>query len=321
MAKCSVCGAPAVITLRSQRRSLCSEHLIEYVESRVEKVLRKARVRGGSLILAAISGGKDSATMLAALSRLSSRMGFRVIALHIDLGIGEYSRRSREASLSLTKMLDVPLVIIDLKEAIGATIPELARGSRRPVCGVCGLVKRYVINAAAVELGASYAALGHNADDIAAYALKSFLTQDLEYIAKLGPYTESIEGLAVGRLRPLYEISEKESFVYAVVNKLPFYHEECPNVDPEQLEVQLKEHISRLEQSKPGIRLGLLKRMSKRLSEYPSVEAEAKACRHCGLLASAEECSFCRLTQRVLGKPLGLKLRNYIRFRISAIKA
>ena len=313
VAKCSICGAPAVAYVGYQRKHLCSTHYVWLVENKVRRALRRYKMASrGDTLLVAISGGKDSAATLGALTKLSSEFGYRVIALYIDLGIGEYSKKSREAAVKLASQLGIPLIIVDLKEAIGATIPELARLSKRPVCSVCGLVKRYVTNAVAVEIRASALALGHNADDLAVYNLKSFMNQDLEAISKLGPKTEGIEGVAVGRIRPLYEVYEKEAFLYAFLTGLPFIHDECPYVDTRSIERKLKESLNAIESEKPGTKIMMVRGLAKRIRDYPKPKGGIRRCRICGLLASGEICSFCRLTSKILGEAKGPRLRKYV---------
>ena len=314
--RCKLCGRPAIAYVRSMRAHLCESHFWEYFERRVMRILRRAGVRRGSRVLVAVSGGKDSAAVLEALARLRGVVGFDMAALHIDLGIGDYSRASREAAVEAAAKAGVPIAVVDLREAIGMGIPELAMRARRPPCSVCGLVKRYIINAAAIEAGADYVAMGHNADDIVAYALKAFISQDLEALSKLGPATESMPGLAVGRVRPLYMLSEKESFLYAYTRGAPFTHMECPNVTRRQAEVKLKAWFIELERSMPGIRDQLLGNLARRYRDYPHPPGAASACPTCGLLSSGGECSFCRLTRRVVGKPLGPAMRAYIRERL-----
>ncbi|MEB3860085.1 MAG: MoaD/ThiS family protein, partial [Desulfurococcales archaeon] len=178
-ARCGKCGGEAVAYSRYMRMYLCSSHLVELVESKIRRALKRyGMVSRGDLVLVAISGGKDSSTLLGALAKLSRELGFSLLGFHIDLGIGDYSRRSLEASKLLAERAGVPMAVVSVAEITGMTIPELASKARRPVCSVCGLVKRYLINAAAVEAGASAVALGHNADDIIAYNMKSFIAQD-----------------------------------------------------------------------------------------------------------------------------------------------
>ncbi|MCE4613123.1 MAG: TIGR00269 family protein [Desulfurococcales archaeon] len=316
-ARCGKCGAIAVTYSRYARMYLCERHLVELVEGKVRRALKRYRMAGeGDRVLVAISGGKDSSAVLWALSRLSRELGFSLIGFHIDLGIGEYSKKSLDASRLLARKAGVPLVIVSVREVTGMTVPELASKSRRPVCSVCGLVKRYLINAAALEAGATVVALGHNADDMVAYNLKSFMSQDLEAISKLGPKTPSIGDLAVGRIRPLYEVYEKEAYLYSLLNGLPFIHEECPMLDQDSLEHNIKKYVNMLEEKKPGTKITMLRTLAKRIKEYPTPQAPLGKCKHCGLIASGDECSFCRLTRKLLGEPLGPKAREIIRSRM-----
>jgi len=320
--RCSVCGAPAVAYLPYARLALCKTHFVEYIDRKVGRVLRRvSALRPGGLIVAAVSGGKDSTAMLASLAKHARSSGTRLLAVHIDLGYGDYSLRSREAAEKACRELGVPCLVIPFEDVVGVSVYELARRSRRPVCSVCGIVKRYVLNALAVEAGADYVALGHNGDDILAYALKSFLNQDLGYIAKLGPSTETVPGLAVGRLRPLYEVFEKETLIYVLVSGLPFLHEECPYRPQAPIEQRLKEAMNHLEEEHPGLKISALRRLAKNVKLYERLGGggETGRCRHCGLISAGEECSFCRLTRRVLGEPAGPRVRTWLRERLEEL--
>ncbi|MFZ8855695.1 MAG: hypothetical protein ACO2OX_00640 [Candidatus Nanopusillus sp.] len=64
-------------------------------------------------------------------------------------------------------------------------------------------------------------------DDLLPYIIKDFFLQDLHSISKLGPKTEKIDSL-VGRIRPLYEISEEETKLYAKLSNIPYLEDQCP---------------------------------------------------------------------------------------------
>jgi uncharacterized protein (TIGR00269 family) len=320
--RCSICGAPAVAYLPYARLALCEKHFVDYIDRKVGRVLRRVgALRRGSRIVAAVSGGKDSATMLASLAKHARENGVEVIGVHIVLGFGPYSERSRQAAEEACRKLNVPCLVVSVEELLGVGVYELARRSRRPVCSVCGIVKRYILNAVAVEAGADYVALGHNGDDIIAYAMKSFLNQDLGYIAKLGPATKTVPGLAVGRIRPLYEVFEKETLIYALVSGTPFLHEECPYRPVAPIEQRIKEMMNRLEEEHPGIKMSTVKKLASSVPLYERLagEAEIGRCRHCGLISAGDECSFCRLTRRVLGEPAGPKVREWARSRLAEV--
>jgi len=213
--------------------------------------------------------------------------------------------------------------VVDVEDVVGAPVHVLAARARRPVCSVCGLVKRYLINAVAVELGADYVAMGHNADDIIAYSVKEFMSQNLEALAKLGPATETVEGLAVGRLRPLYEVFEREALLYTLVTGTPFLHEECPYRPTAPIEQRVKEFMNRVEEEHPGTKMMFIRRLQSRMNLYQELAqrkgGEMGRCRYCGMPSAGEVCGFCKLTARVLGSPAGPRVRAALHRMVEAL--
>ena len=320
MVKCSLCGEKAIAIIPYARLRLCKKHLMEYVERKVERALKRYKlVNKGWHVLVAVSGGKDSSTLLRILSKLSKKYMFKLTALYIDLGIRVYSDKSKQAVVKLVEQTSTPLIVVNVKEALGYSVPELAWKTRRPVCSVCGVVKRYILNATAIELGAHTIALGHNLDDLIAYVLKEFINQNLGQISKLGPKTETIDGLAIGRIRPLYEVYERESLLYVLASKTPFLPDECPHVRRDSLEFVLKEQLNKLEEKFPGIKMSLARRLALNIDKYPQLQQELSKCKACGLIASGQLCSLCKLTKQALGEPMGPKLRVYIREKINEL--
>lgn len=311
--KCAVCGEIAIARLPNSKLFLCADHFKEYVERRVLRTIERYRmIERGNRILVAVSGGKDSATMLAILKRLRDALAVEITALHINLGIPNYSDKSEETTRRLTQKLAVPLVVVKVEDLIGMSVPQLARKAGRPVCSACGLVKRYLLNAAALEGGFDKVALGHTLNDMSAYILKTFLTQDLSSTEKLGPYTETTEGVAVSRIRPLYETSELETLLYANFSGLPFVGEKCPHASPSTLEAELKRFMAALNERYRGIEISLVRRIAKS-GKATQVESAAKLCKSCGLISNADLCSYCKITATCTGEPKGSFTRRFLR--------
>ncbi len=196
--RCGICGREAYVRIPYAKLTLCKEHFMEFIVKRVRRTIEEYKLirRGGDLVLVAVSGGKDSSTMLHVLSTLRDSLKFDIVAYHIDQGIPGYSDKARSAVEELARRLNVPLIISTFKEMLGVDQPTLIKGmkSRRPPCSVCGIIRRYSYNALAMELNASSIATGHHADDIASYALKAVLTHDYQSLTKLLPKTEPFEG-------------------------------------------------------------------------------------------------------------------------------
>ncbi|GAB6947925.1 TIGR00269 family protein [Vulcanisaeta sp. JCM 16161] len=328
--RCSICGRRAFVRIPYARLTLCKEHFIEFIRKRVGKVIEEYKlIKGGDTVMASISGGKDSSTMLQVLSELRKDLKFDLVALHIDQGIPNYSEKARSAVEELTRMTGAPLVLITYRELFNMDFPDVIHRDRsgRPPCSICGLTRRYIYNAAAVELNASSVATGHHADDIAAYALKALLIHDYRSLVKLIPRTETMKG-GVAHIRPLYETYERETLLYSIAAQLPFVAQPCPYKPRNVLEDQLKTMFNELERTHPGIKLSFLRGIVRNIDSYMvisradgQVSNETRLCRICGLPTSSEVCAFDRFTQRILGNALGPYTREVVKVKIRGLNA
>ncbi|MCD6324640.1 MAG: adenine nucleotide alpha hydrolase family protein [Desulfurococcales archaeon] len=266
--------------------------------------------------MVAVSGGKDSAASLGTMKALVDRgdLDVKLLPVHVDVGIKGFSEAGKESAVKLSRYLGLDIVVIDVREALGLTVEELAKKVRRPICSVCGLIKRYFLNLTALEVGADGVLLGHHLDDLFAYALKSVLIGDGKQLSKLGPKTES-SGVAVGRGRPLYLITEREALAYAIIRRLPFLKIRCPHVRRESLETQIKAFALTLDEKYPGLRISYMKRLANAAleSEDRITVASPQRCKYCGMPSSGEVCSVCSLTAKALGTPKGPDAVKYVR--------
>jgi len=318
--RCSVCGGIASYFSPALRRHFCDEHFTDTIVERVRRSINKYKLAGKlKRVVVGLSGGKDSVTLLSILQRLADEFGFEILAVHINLGIGEYSKYSEQVCRELTEKLGIPLLVLNLADLLGMTLPQIVRRSRRPACSVCGTIKRYLLNVVGVEACATAVALGHNADDIAAYILKNFFLQNLSAIKKQGPATDPIDGLAVGRVRPLYEILEDETRSYVKAAKLPYVQAACPFKPRHHFEAGIKRALELLEDEVRGLRLDFLRRIAKNLDVYPNPSEPVRACSICGMISSAEVCAFCKLTTRITGRPLGASVRQRVRETLASL--
>ena len=77
---------------------LCGACFPESMQRRVEKTVRRfSMIPKGSKVAVAVSGGKDSGSLLHILKALArGRLNFRMVAIHVDMEIGDFSQASRE---------------------------------------------------------------------------------------------------------------------------------------------------------------------------------------------------------------------------------
>jgi tRNA 2-thiocytidine biosynthesis protein TtcA len=168
----------------------------------------------GDRILVALSGGKDSYTMVELLSKLVARLPFAVelIAVHLDQRQPGYDGRPLKAWLSSSghryEILseDTYSVVVDKLDP-GATY-----------CSLCSRLRRGILYSAAERLGCNKLALGHHRDD----ALETFL-MNMIYSGKLqampAAYTTDDGKLSV--IRPLIECAESTIREYAALRQFP----------------------------------------------------------------------------------------------------
>jgi uncharacterized protein (TIGR00269 family) len=302
--RCRKCREKAVIGLPRHNAAFCKPCFNEFVRDQVARAIKSDRMfTGEDRVLVAVSGGKDSL----ALWDILLKLGYRADGLYIDLGIPGYSAKSREKverfAESVARPLNATLLVHTVPEEEGAGIRELADMVNRPTCSVCGMIKRYRFNRAAVEQAYDVMATGHNLDDEAARLLGNVLHWQEEYLEKQGPsLPASFEGFAK-KVKPLYRLSEREIAAYAVLNRIDYIVEECPMAKGSKL-LLYKDVLNRLETESPGTKQrfywGFLERQQHASSG--SMEARDQAslhpCTSCGQPTSAEVCSFCKMIGR-----------------------
>lgn len=302
--RCINCSERAVIDIRRHNSSFCRPHFLAYFDRQVETAIRrKAMITPDGRVLVAVSGGKDSLV----LWDLLARMGYRTAGLHIELGIGEYSATSRETTVSFADARGLELIVVDLSETYGMGVSELALHTGRATCSGCGLSKRYVMNREAAERGFDVVATGHNLDDEAATLLGNVLRWQTSYLAKQSPVME--ESLVAGsgsanlvkKIKPLYTLTERETAAYALLNRIDYVVEECPNALG-ATSLKYKEALARLELESPGTKhnflLQYVERVQPALQQIPMDGHELRECVLCGQATTAEVCSFCRMWDR-----------------------
>lgn len=313
--KCSYCDRDAVVAVRYAKLRLCPIHLAEWLESRVMKAIeRYGLIEAGDTVAVGVSGGKDSLSLADILLKIGSKVGFKTLLIHIDMGIGDYSEESKRVFSKFCSERGADCLTFNVAELGASPIALSQKLKSKRVCGICGAVKRYALNAAAIEAGASSLATAHHADDMVVYLLKAFLLQDYDQLSKIGPIGKSLDGMAVRKIKPLYEIYESELAAYASSAGIEYVRRPCPYKHVGHIEQAIREFVEKVEMKWPGFKISLLRAHAKRATS--AEEEGAMPCRHCGLISKSGECAFCRLTLKAYGKPLGEEVRRQLRFML-----
>lgn len=209
-------------------------------------------IEEGDLIMACVSGGKDSYAMLDVLRILQRRapVRFGILAVNIDQGWPGYDTGAIEAHLAAQ---GVPYRMID-KDFASVVEANLEPG--QTPCSLCSRLRRGVLYNTAVELGCSKIALGHHADDVI-----ETLVLNMLYSGRLAAMPAKLCS-DDGRntvIRPLAYVPEEALIQLQVERSYPVVRCGCPSCGlPDQKRQVVKRLLSSLEHEDPGIKNHML---------------------------------------------------------------
>src|SRR5512135_546183 len=191
-------------------------------------------VEDGDRILVALSGGKDSWTLLHILQSLQKRapVAFSLIAVTVNPGFPGFQTILMEDYL---KQHDIDYRIVH------APIHRIMLDKLGPhdtPCALCSRLKRGVLYTQARELGCTKIALGHHRDDfIETLLLNQFYNGKIK---AMSPLLRADDGRNVV-VRPLVYVPEEEIIAYAAEAGFPVTCCACPACgDPDQKRVRIK---------------------------------------------------------------------------------
>jgi len=302
--RCSKCSGDAVVYLPYGNENLCKKHFVESFERRVRRTVREFKmIKKGDRIGAAVSGGKDSLSMLYILKEICDSMRVELVALSVDEGIEGYRERTLKVARENCRKLGVEHKVISFKKEIGITVDEIAQlKERMRTCSYCGVFRRWILNKAAREMGLNKLAVGHNLDDTAQSILMNFLRNEPFRLARLGPVGGIIEDeFFVDRIKPLIRIPERESAVYSIVKGMNVKFGRCPYAH-EAFRNKVRVFLNELEEEFPGTKFRVLNSfMSVKdvLEKKFNTGEKPIKCRECGELSSQEVCMRCRMLEEL----------------------
>ena len=204
-------------------------------------------VAEGDRIMVAVSGGKDSYTLLHVLMRLRERapIDFDLVAVNLDQGQPGYPAHvlSRD-TYSVVKRLVPP----------GKT-----------TCPVCSRLRRGVLYNAAAEMGCTKIALGHHRDDLIETLLLSALYSGA--LKSMPPRLRSLDGRNVV-IRPLCYAAEEEIAAFAEAMKFPIVPCDLCGSQPNLRRKRVKSLLTELSTEHPAVKGNLLHALSRVLPSH-----------------------------------------------------
>lgn len=208
----------------------------------------------GDHIMVAVSGGKDSYTLLDLLERLRLRapIEFRITAVHLDQVQPGYDGSKLRSWLA---SFGVPYEI--LREDTYSTVVEVT-AEGKAFCAACSRLRRGVLYTNAERLGCNKIALGHHRDDaIETLLMNLFYTGRLQ--AMPAKYTTDDGRFEV--IRPLIECAEADIVEHARGAGYPILPcNLCGSQDGLRRE-KMRELVDAMEADNPNVRSVMLNAM------------------------------------------------------------
>jgi tRNA 2-thiocytidine biosynthesis protein TtcA len=208
-------------------------------------------IESGDRVMVAISGGKDSYTLLHLLERARQRspVRFEIVAVHLDQGQPGYDGAALEAWLAQQGYAH-RIVRKDTYRLVTERIPE-----GQTYCSMCSRLRRGILYNAAQDLGCTKIALGHHRDDAIETLMLNMMFNGA--LSAMPARLRSDDGRNTV-IRPLLYSSERDIAAYAAHLDFPIIPCNLCGSQENLWRQQVKEMLDDLETRAPKVRQSML---------------------------------------------------------------
>jgi tRNA 2-thiocytidine biosynthesis protein TtcA len=210
----------------------------------------------GDKVLIAVSGGKDSLSLLRIMQERAKFVPIRyeIIACYVDMGFQWVNKdilRDYFEKESLAYVITRP--------------PKEWKGDEKEYgCFWCAWCRRKALFNLAREIGATKIAFAHHMDDIIETMLLNLFFQG--EIGTMQPYQEMFDGeLAI--IRPLAYVEEKDLLRLATELDLPVIASACPHGDTSKRRL-VKGMVEQLRKHNPNVKKNIYRSLQRVRKEY-----------------------------------------------------
>ena len=216
--------------------------------------LRKAiehyeMISEGDKIAVALSGGKDSITLLMGLKALQRfyPKHFDLIAISVNPGFEFFDTKFLEETCK-----NIGVEFVEAKSNIKEIVFDI-RKEKNP-CSLCANLRRGILNSTAIEHRCNKLALGHNEDDV----LETFFLNML-YAGNLSTFApvSYMDRSQITLIRPLIYASEREIKKFIKRNDIKVMNKNCP-MDGVSKREAMKDLLYKFTVEIPNVRANLM---------------------------------------------------------------
>ncbi|MFC1755180.1 TIGR00269 family protein [Thermoproteota archaeon] len=293
--KCDKCNNISVYYRKYSGKHICGNCFKSSIIEKTRKTISKYNMmKHGDTVAVAVSGGKDSLSLLEILYRLAPIHGEKLKVITVDEGIKEYREEASDISRKIVSDMGLEHKIVSFKTLFGFTLDEvleLRNDKKNSACSICGVLRRRAIDVAAKQIGADIVVTGHNLDDFIQTYLINLTNGDMGRLEFLNPFFESqIE--FPRRVKPFIELYEEEITFFAYLSGIPFQTTSCHYMN-EGIRTEIRSFFNNLERRHPGIKYNTFNTTLKLVSSSQTLRKSEK-CKTCGYPSSDNICATCK---------------------------
>jgi len=309
MTVCTLCERKDAVFGRSYSgEKLCARCFCKTIEDKVRRTISKYEMLNPKdKIMVAVSGGKDSVTLLHILTKIES--AFPAVVLRagtVDEGIRDYRDEALKIAERNCKKLGVEHGVTSFKELFGYELDEIVELVRKrrekglTPCSYCGVLRRKALNTMAREAGVDKLVTAHSLDDETQTMLLNIVHGDPLRIARSKPVLTVIHPKLVQRVKPLCQVPEKEVAFYAYLKGIEFQCIPCPYAQT-ALRNDIRSMLNSMEHKHAGTLYTIFNSMERIRPALESFAEEVKLqnCKLCGEPTVGDLCRPCQLLQEL----------------------
>lgn len=267
-----------------------------------KKILRRIpRYVRGHTISIALSGGKDSTTLLHILRKYSKKLRITMlVAIILEEEIPTI-QSSREKVINKLKANypEIQFIQKSYSELFGYSLPHIVQQSDKQElgytpCAICGVLRRHGILRLALEIGVDFIATGSTLQDEAETTILNLMRGN-----PWKNYRDQIEYHPVdsislpSRIKPLARTSEKTIRQYTSISDLPFVKNKCLYAD-RSLRSQISTFLTTVAKKDQLVLYNIVSSTKKERMVKKQIKKVYK-CQSCSSYSHESKCSACRI--------------------------
>ncbi|MFX1516261.1 MAG: ATP-binding protein [Promethearchaeota archaeon] len=298
------CGLLGDFKFPLSAQSFCATCFSRKFEKRIIKRIPMS-LRGHSVAIA-LSGGKDSSTLLHILHKYQKKLKIPLLAAIVLEEEIPQIQSSREKIINeiKTKYFSVKFFQKSYTELFNHSLPSLTQQSDKlnlgfTPCAICGVLRRHGILKLAMAIRVDFIVMGNTLEDEATTVLLNIIrgNHQRNFRSRIKYEPTDRESLPL-RIKPLSKVFEKTIQVYSNINQVPFLSGNC-EFTSRSLRSDISTFLNSMMEKDPHILYNIVSSVNKEQSFKTDTEKVYK-CKQCSSYSPDLVCAACRMIRKIM---------------------